>query len=253
MKVKPLIVVTNDDGILSPGIKTLARALLQVGDVIIVAPETNQSAKGRSYYMGEDQGSIVEDRLVFEEGTIRTFAVTGTPAQCVLYAHYEIAKYIIGRKIDIVCSGINIGENIGTDLTLSGTVGACIEAHILGIKAVAFSLEYPFRVTGFKWSTLDKYLVQFVREELNHNDNSYRFLNVNFPNTIDDHTEVVNARVGVGSPFILKQKDQRDISQADKPIIEMRVKEEYLIPETDYFVLKKERKISVSRIKYLVE
>ncbi len=133
---KPLILVTNDDGIESPGIHAVARALVPLGEVVLVAPREQMSSTGRSHPITTD-GTIEERECCLEEGTIKAYAVNATPAQCVLNALMKI----LPRRPDLVISGINYGENFGTGITISGTVGAALEAASFGIPTIAASLQ----------------------------------------------------------------------------------------------------------------
>ncbi len=133
---KPLILVTNDDGIESPGIHAAARALAPLGEVVLVAPREQSSSTGRSHPLNSD-GTIEEVDCCLDAGTFRAYGVGGTPAQSVLGALLKI----LPRKPDLVVSGINYGENFGTGITVSGTVGAALEAASFKIPTLASSLQ----------------------------------------------------------------------------------------------------------------
>ena len=124
----PVILVTNDDGISSPGIKMLAKALKSVGDVYVVAPETEQSAVAHALTLHRP--------LTFEKSGKNTFYINGTPTDCVIIG----VNKILPGKPDIIVSGINNGANLGDDVTYSGTVAAAIEGTLLGIPSIAVSL-----------------------------------------------------------------------------------------------------------------
>jgi len=133
---RPQILLTNDDGIDSPGLWTAAEALSELGFVNVVAPRDQGSGSGRSMPMTSD-GLIHSQELRVGEKDWTVYAVGGTPAQAVLHAVLEV----LPDKPDLVVSGINYGENLGTGITISGTVGAALEAASLGIPALAISLE----------------------------------------------------------------------------------------------------------------
>ncbi len=131
------VLLTNDDGIDSPGIHALARALGAVGDVIVVAPESNQSAVARGITI---RGTLeVEERTI--EGATEAHAVSGTPVDCVRFA----AAMAVDRPFDIIVAGANLGLNLGDDVTYSGTVAAAMEGVLLGIPGLAISQQ---SVTG---------------------------------------------------------------------------------------------------------
>ena len=133
---KPKILLTNDDGIQSPGLWAAAEALSALGFVTVAAPREQSSGMGRSL-PGTSDGIIQPETLVVHGQEWTVYAVGGSPAQAVLHAILEIMP----QPPDLVVSGINYGENIGTGVTISGTVGAAMEAAALGYKALAVSLE----------------------------------------------------------------------------------------------------------------
>jgi 5'-nucleotidase len=130
------ILLTNDDGIKSPGLWAAAEALSELGYVTVVAPREQSSGMGRSLPITSD-GIIQEERLQIKGQDWPVYAVGGTPAQAVLHGILEVMP----QKPDIVVSGINYGSNLGTGITISGTVGAAMEAAALGFRALAISLE----------------------------------------------------------------------------------------------------------------
>lgn len=136
MNRKPQILLTNDDGIRSPGLWAAAASLSDLGYVTVVAPRDQSSGMGRSLPNTSD-GIISEEQVQVNGQLWSVFAVGGSPAQAVMHGVYEVLK----RKPDLVVSGINYGENVGSGVTISGTVGAALEAAALGIPALAVSLE----------------------------------------------------------------------------------------------------------------
>ena len=141
---KPLILVTNDDGVRSPGLSAAAEAVCDLGELLIVAPATQQTGMGRGIPR-VDEGNVTEEHLSVDCKDVVAYGLTGSPALAVLYGVLVLAT----RKPDIVVSGINYGENLGTSVTSSGTVGAALQAAELGIAGLAVSLEtdkaYHFR------------------------------------------------------------------------------------------------------------
>ncbi len=134
----PLILVTNDDGVRSPGLLAAAQALIPLGQVVIVAPRQQSSGAGRSLPVTSD-GLITPMDVRLNGHRLSAYAVGGSPAQAVLHAVLEI----LDTPPDLVVSGINYGENLGTGITVSGTIGAAFEAAALGFRALAVSLETP--------------------------------------------------------------------------------------------------------------
>lgn len=133
---KYLIVLTNDDGIQSPGLWAAAEALSPLGYVTVAAPRQQFSGAGRCHPLNSD-GRIETVKLQVGAQEWTVYAIGGSPAQSVIHAVQELT----GRKPDLVVSGINYGENVGTCITGSGTVCAAIEAAAQGIPALAVSLQ----------------------------------------------------------------------------------------------------------------
>jgi 5'-nucleotidase len=171
----PLILVTNDDGISSPGIKTLAKALRSAGNVYVVAPETEQSAVAHALTLHRP--------LRFDGAGKNTFYINGTPTDCVIIS----VNKILPRKPDILVSGINNGGNLGDDVTYSGTVAAAIEGTLLGIPSIAVSLVTGSIINGHKGKNLNfKSAAEFARKLVNkvlrQGLPEDTLLNVNVPN-----------------------------------------------------------------------
>src|SRR5512137_2566736 len=130
------ILLTNDDGIRSPGLWAAAETLSDLGYVTVAAPREQSSGMGRSLPSTSD-GIIRPEVLTVCGRDWTVYAVGGSPAQAVLHALLEIMP----KRPDLVVSGINYGENVGTGVTISGTVGAAMEAAAMGLPALAMSLE----------------------------------------------------------------------------------------------------------------
>jgi 5'-nucleotidase len=133
---RPQILLTNDDGIRSPGLWAAAGGLAALGWVTVAAPREQSSGMGRSLPNTSD-GIIRSDQVQVNGQAWTVYAVGGSPAQAVLHAILEIMP----EKPALVVSGINYGENVGTGITISGTVGAAMEAAAHGIPSLAVSLE----------------------------------------------------------------------------------------------------------------
>lgn len=133
---RPLILFTNDDGIASPGLWAAVEAFYEIGDLLVVAPKTQQSGTGRSLPITSEGRIHAEERTLRGE-PITVYAVEGTPAQAVQHGVLELAP----RLPSLVVSGINYGENTGNGVTISGTVGACLEGASLSIPSLAVSQQ----------------------------------------------------------------------------------------------------------------
>ena len=129
--IRPLILVSNDDGISSEGIRVLEEAVSPLGDVYVVAPDQERSAASHAL--------TIHKPLRISQKDTRHYALNGTPTDCINFALYVI----LPRKPDLIVSGINHGSNLADDVTYSGTVSAAFEGSILGIPSIAFSLQIP--------------------------------------------------------------------------------------------------------------
>jgi 5'-nucleotidase len=136
---RPLIFLTNDDGIDSPGLAASACALDPLGDLLIVAPHVQMSGMGRSM-PGQHTGRLTRETVRYCDRSWPAYGADASPALAVQHAVLEIAD----RKPVLAVSGINYGENVGVAITISGTVGAALESATQGIPSLAVSLEVDF-------------------------------------------------------------------------------------------------------------
>ncbi|MEI9887757.1 MAG: 5'/3'-nucleotidase SurE [Rhizomicrobium sp.] len=137
--MKPLILVTNDDGIESPGLAAAVEVAIALGEVIVAAPIDQQTSTGRGYAKTPTTGRIFRhDRFKARE-VLGAFGIEGTPATAVSHALLEL----VPRRPDLCISGINYGENVGLSIAASGTVGAALEADTYDVPSMAISLECP--------------------------------------------------------------------------------------------------------------
>jgi 5'-nucleotidase len=141
------ILLTNDDGIRSPGLWAAAEALAPLGEVIIVAPRMQHSGAGRSM-PATSEGRIHPEEAVLGGQPVTAYAVDGTPAQAVQHGLVEL----LPTYPDLIVAGINYGENVGSGVTISGTVGATLEGASFGVPGLAISLQVD---TSFQLSHAD--------------------------------------------------------------------------------------------------
>ena len=176
------ILVTNDDGIHSPGLWALARALKDKGETVVVAPDRDQSGVGTAFTML----SVVRAEEISPpfEG-IRSFSVEGTPADCVILATEALAP----GRFDLVVSGINMGANLGLDILNSGTVGGAFQGYIRGIPSIAISVA---SLTDVRFAAACR-AIETLAEVIPKNElPAPLFLNVNVPNVPADSIEGVD-------------------------------------------------------------
>ncbi|MBW4359288.1 5'/3'-nucleotidase SurE [Flavobacterium taihuense] len=169
---RPLILITNDDGVSAPGIRALIEVMATLGDVVIVAPDKPQSAMGHAITINN---TLHLNKISKEKDTIQEYSCSGTPVDCVKIAVNEILK----RKPDLCVSGINHGSNSSINVIYSGTMSAAVEAGIEGIQAIGFSLlDYDWNAD---FEQIKSYIKTITLEVLNNKLPEGVILNVNFP------------------------------------------------------------------------
>jgi len=167
---KPFILLTNDDGINAQGISALAREIRKIGEVIIVAPDSEQSAVGHAITLTEP----LRAKKIYRDGVFFGYGVNGTPADSVKLA----VKSLLDKPPDLVISGINLGPNTGTNVIYSGTVSAATEAAIMDLKAIAVSLG---TFTDPDYGPAARFIRTLAEEVISRSLPSGVLLNVNVP------------------------------------------------------------------------
>jgi len=176
-KEKPVILITNDDGIMAPGIMNLVEAVKDLGKIIVVAPDKPQSGMGHAITIGHP----LRLQKVNVFGDIEAYSCTGTPVDCVKLA----VDKILHRKPDLCLSGINHGANHSINVIYSGTMSAAVEAAIESIPSAGFSLlDYSIEAD---FSGARKYARIIVEKMLATAQDKHTVLNVNFPPLPPDH------------------------------------------------------------------
>ena len=175
------ILVSNDDGIECPGLLTLVDQLSEIGDVYVVSPSVQQSAKSHAF--------TFKSVMQYEERTVpnakKAYALWGTPVDCV---HIGL-EFLIKEKIDLVVSGINIGKNAGSDVIYSGTCGAAREGFLMGIPSIAMSYD-DYSAKTYEEFENAAYVAKVVAKRYMESDFSKDyFLNVNVPKGDLDKTK----------------------------------------------------------------
>jgi 5'-nucleotidase len=208
------ILVTNDDGVRSEGIRVLGRALARLGQVVIVAPHVEASAIGHALTLRRP--------LRIEQLEPGVYDVDGTPTDCVNIA---IAK-ILGSAPDLIASGINKGYNLGDDVTYSGTVAGALEGALLGIPSIAVSLERSLDVYDFGPSAAAA--AQIAESVLRSGLPPRSFININVPPGLPkgfrltvqarrNHVTVVDERVDPrGGAYYWIEEGQNDWEPHDR-------------------------------------
>ncbi len=172
MKQKPLILVTNDDSIVAPGIRALIDVMKEIGEVVVVAPDSPQSAMGHAVTINS---TLTIEKMNLDPELEQEYSCSGTPVDCVKIALGQI----LDRQPDLCVSGINHGANSSINVIYSGTMSAAMEAGMSGIPAIGFSL------LDFSWNAdfepIKPFIKQLTLEALKNRIPRGVVLNVNFP------------------------------------------------------------------------
>jgi len=173
-KEKPLILVTNDDGITAPGVRALIKMMNEIGEVYVVAPDSPQSGMGHAITINS---TLFCEKIKIDDGeqSDREWACSGTPVDCVKLA----ITRILPRKPDLCVSGINHGSNSSINVIYSGTMSAAVEAGIEGIPAIGFSLcDFSYSAD---FMAAKKLIQKIVLESIDKDMPKGMVLNVNIP------------------------------------------------------------------------
>ena len=167
---RPRILVTNDDGIHSPGLTALADALREIGEVVIIAPDRERSAVSHSFTMNHP----IRVQTLGED----VYVIDGTPADCVMFG----TRGFLEEPPVLVASGINRGPNLGIDTVYSGTVAAAHEGHLHNVPSFAISMDVPHSDGGYHFESGARFAGIMARAMLEKRMPDGSFLNVNVPN-----------------------------------------------------------------------
>ncbi len=170
-KERPIILITNDDGVTAPGIQNLVEAVKDLGKIVVVAPDKPQSGMGHAITIGQP----LRLHKLHTEDNVETWSCTGTPVDCVKLA----VDKVLHRKPDICLSGINHGANHSINVIYSGTMSAAVEAAIESIPSVGFSL-LDFRIDA-DFTGARKFVRIIVEKMLSTKLDKHTVLNVNIP------------------------------------------------------------------------
>lgn len=236
------ILITNDDGIYSNGIRAAVKALSGLGEVYVVAPLFQRSASGRAMTLHRP----IRAKRLEVPGAKVAYGIDGTPTDSVIFA---IARF---GKFDLAVSGINLGENLSTEITVSGTASAAIEAATHGIPSIAISLEVDWKKTlgegeGIDFSTSSYFLEKIARAVLEKGlPREVDMLNVNVPSDATPETEIAITRLARKRYFPTVEERVDPRGHPYYWIVGRKMEE--FEPGTDAYALKVERKVSVTPI-----
>jgi len=191
------VLLTNDDGLASPGLLALARTVREVAETFVVVPEQERSAMSHAITLHKP---LRATRAQLADTEVPAWATNGTPADCVVLALLEL----LNGPPDVVVSGINVGANLGMDLIYSGTVSGAVEATLFGIAAVAISVA---ALKDIHWEPAAQFAARLVQEVARHGLPRDTFLNVNVPN---------RPAAAIQGVEITRQSSRRYVSRLEK-------------------------------------
>ena len=244
----PLILLTNDDGLGSPGLLAAAEAVADLGDLLVVAPATQQTAMSRAFVTDAGAGVIKQVEMSIAGRTVPGYAITGSPVMAVTHAVLELA----GRPISLCVSGINYGENVGGGIGVSGTVGAAFEADSLGIPSIAAAITASvseWRTFGdVDWTAAGHFTRLLARQVLTEGmPAGVSVLNLNVPRSATTRTELRKTVQGQ-HPYYVRRRpgSPRPLDQPYQFAVEVGIDPDRLEPGTDIHAIIRDQVASVT-------
>jgi len=244
----PLILVTNDDGILSPGLRAAAEAVAGLGELLLAAPATQQTSMSRAFSHDAEAGVIERVEMRIGGRAVPAYAVSGSPALTVTHAVLELAE----RPVGLCVSGVNYGENIGGSIGVSGTVGAALEAANHGIPGIAVSVTVEigeWRTFGpVDWTAATHFTrllaTQVLAEGL---PDGVSVLNLNVPRSATADTEL-RKTVQSRQPYYVRRRPSppRPFDQPYRFPVDKVVDWDTLEPGTDIHAVVRDQVASVT-------
>ena len=241
------IAITNDDGIDSPGLRAAAKAVADMGEVIVIAPTNQQTGMGRSL-TGDHDAHLQPIKYRINSTDIQAYHCNGSPALVVRHAMQTIFN---NRKPDLLISGINYGENLGHSVTCSGTVGAALEAGNYNVPAIAISKQTDIRshltYTEQDWLASTyflKYFSSIVLEKTMLPD--VDVLKIDVPDSASPKTKWKITRLARTSYYKKKIDNPTAASKISEAKTTISVDKKNLDPESDIYVLAVAKQVSVT-------
>ncbi len=216
------ILVTNDDGIDSPGVWALAEAMNRIGETLVVAPDTQRSGAGTSVSMHSDM-SVVEVPSSIEG--VRAYAIGGTPTDCVILGLWRLAQ----GDIDLIVSGINLGGNMGTDILYSGTVMATLQGYYRQIPSMAVSLAIQGKAPQLCFDVASKVAELLALNMASGTMENGAILNVNVPNIPQELIKGIAITKAASRSYVRlvasQQNDRHGYSWSEQRAVELGIHE----------------------------
>jgi 5'-nucleotidase len=241
------IFITNDDGIESPGLRAAVESVADIGAVTVVAPSHQQTGTGCGL-LGDLQSSLKRIDYQVNGSPIRAYHCDCSPALIVSHSLRTIFKE---KKPDLLISGINYGENLGVNITHSGTVGAALEASSVGITSIAISkqtaIDSHHKFTAQDWTASKYFLNQFARillkEKLQPDVN---VLKIDVPGSATSLTYWKITKLAKVAYYVRRMEDANENSAINEGETVININKENLDPETDIYAVAIDKLVSVT-------
>lgn len=248
MSEPPLILVTNDDGLGSPGLRAAAEAVADLGELLLVAPATQQTAMSRAFVTDASAGVVQRVEMHISGRTVSGYAVTGSPVMAVTHAVLELA----GRPIALCVSGINYGENVGGAIGVSGTIGAAFEADAHGIPGIAAAITAQtseWRTFGTVDWTAARHFTRLLAGQVlaDGMPAGVSVLNLNVPRSATTRTEL-RKTVQSQHPYYVRRRPDppRPLEQPYQFAVDVGIDPDRLEPGTDIHAIVRDQVVSVT-------
>jgi 5'-nucleotidase len=238
--------ITNDDGIQSPGLRAAIEAALPLGEILVLAPNRQWSGAGRS--MPRAEGCITPFDMEINGQPVTAYETDASPALIVIYALHELAP----RPPALVISGINYGENLGSDVTISGTVGATLQAAVCGIPALATSLQTPKETHAKPCDSIDFdtaiHFTRFFARRMLETPPPFDadVLKLDVPDDATPETPWRLTRASRQPYFVTVPPERADLSKPLTLDYESMPHPEHAEPDSDIYALAVDRVVSVA-------
>jgi 5'-nucleotidase len=244
---RPLIFLTNDDGITSPGLWAAARALHGLGELLVVAPSTQQTAMGRSY-RGDREARLEPFAMNLGGAPVRAYSLKASPASLV---RHGLQVFCQERVPDLLVSGINYGENVGVTIAASGTIGAAMEGAAHGIRALAVAKQtHPdshYHHGEEDWGAAEHFTRYFAERMLKAElPPDVDFVKVDVPEEAHANTPWRLTRLTRQPYFVSLLKQPRLESRIGESVLEIHVNPQTLEKDSDVHALVMDKVVSVT-------
>lgn len=244
---RPRILLTNDDGIESPGLKAAVEAAMSLGTVTVVAPSSQQTATGRGL-TGNKEARLIASDFKVNGVNITAYHGDGSPAFVIRHC---LRTLFNDSKPDLLISGINYGENLGFNITCSGTVGAALEASSFGIPAIAISLqtavEYHQSYVEQDWSTAAYFLNKFSKLLLEKPSlPDVDLLKIDVPDDAHNTTQWKTTKLARSFYYYRNMREPGPMTRFGDGNTVIKVDRKTLDPDSDIYALAIDKVVSVT-------